>query len=250
MLTISENPDILAAEPEGSSPMMSQSSRSGVSGSGVSTRPYVSKVGILPSSLPNYHKDYMERRNAGGDHLTAPSNAGIDEPPSSRTEAERQEMSRRLKPHSRSQLRIDEAAKRPQGMTPITPLKKPKPVRWQFGIRSRNAPWEALLTIHKALRKLGATYIPDEDFDPGHGKGESEPPSGAGSFAEDYVGNSADVSSTSVDPAKRYKLPADPWHIKVRWEVSGKPSLALFHVTHPSLTTMSTPKQRQVSTRE
>ena len=132
-------------------------------------------------------------------------------------------MARRLKPHSRSQLRMDEAAKRPQGMTPINPTKKPKPVRWQFGIRSRNAPWEALLTIHKALRKLGATYIPDEDFDPRQGK-DSVPPSGEGSFADDYVsaGESAKGSSLSVDPAKRYKLPADPWHIRVRWEVKGE----------------------------
>jgi carbon catabolite-derepressing protein kinase len=229
--------------------MMSQSSRSGISGSGISARPYVSKVGILPSSIPTYHKDYMERRNAGGDHLAVPSNAGIDEPPSSRTEAERQEMARRLKPHSRSQLRLDEAAKRPQGMTPINPPKKPKPVRWQFGIRSRNAPWEALLTIHKALHKLGATYIPDEDFDPNQGKDESEPPSGDGSFAEDYVGNSAANSSTSVDPTKRYKLPADPWHIKVRWEVEGE-LIPQTYVKYLQLILCSASKQRRVPSGE
>lgn len=214
-----EHPEILAGEPEGSSPMMSQSSRSGISGGGVSPRPYVSKVGILPSSIPTYHKDYMERRNAGGDHLAPPPTAGIDEPPSARTDADRQEMARRLNPHSRSQIRLDEAAKRPQGMTPIHPPKKPKPVRWQFGIRSRNAPWEALLTIHKALNKLGATYIPDEDFDPSQRKG-SETPSGDGSFDDYHGGHSGPGSSASMNPAKRYKLPADPWHIKVRWETT------------------------------
>ena len=205
--------------------MMSQSSRSGISGTATSPRPYVSKVGILPSSLPTYHKDYMERRHAGGDETATPPAAGgaIDEPPTTRTDAERQEMARRLNPHSRSQIRIDEAAKRPQGMTPINPPKKPKPVRWQFGIRSRNAPWEALLTIHKALSKLGATYIPDEGFDPRQGKG-GEPPSGDGSFADDRSNNndghhSRNESSASMDdPVKRYKLPVDPWHIKVRWE--------------------------------
>jgi carbon catabolite-derepressing protein kinase len=202
---------------------MSQSSRSGVSTSGVlAARPYVSKVGILPSSLPSYHKDFMARRNAGEHEGSSPSaGGGVDEPPSAATEADRQEIARRLKPHSRSQLRLDEATKRPQGMTPINPPRKSKGVRWQFGIRSRNAPWEALLTIHKALKKLGATYIPDEDFDPG--QGSSEPPSGEGSFSDDYQGRKSDQNSTSkMDPLKRYKLPADPWNIKVRWESSSK----------------------------
>lgn len=219
--------------------MMSQSSRSGISGTGTSPRPYVSKVGILPSSLPTYHKDYMERRHAGGDDAATPPEARgpIDKPPTSRTDAERQEMARRLNPHSRSQIRIDEAAKRPQGMTPINPSKKPKPVRWQFGIRSRNAPWEALLTIHKALRKLGATYIPDEGFDPRRGKG-GESPSGDGSFADDRSNSnggqqSGNESSSSMDAVKRYKLPVDPWHIKVRWESASKCPTPPFFFGHP-----------------
>ena len=178
---------------------------------------------MLPSSLPGYHKEYMEKRNAGEDPTASLQAGGIEEPPSSRTEAEKQEMARRLKPHSRNHLRMDEPSKRPQGMTPINPPKKPKPVRWQFGIRSRNAPWEALLTIHKALRKLGATYIPDEDFDPSQNR--SEPPSGEGSFADDYKGGqSGKGSSTSMDPVKRYNLPADPWHIKVRWDAASRSS--------------------------
>jgi carbon catabolite-derepressing protein kinase len=218
-----EFPEMLAAEPEGSSPMMSQSSRSGISGSGITSRPYVSKVGILPSSIPAYHKDFMDRQQmTGDDQLPPPAAAGLNEPTTTRTDAEKQEMVRRLKPHSRSQLRLDEAAKRPQGMTPVNPPKKTKPVRWQFGIRSRNAPWEALLTIHKALRKLGATYVPDEDFDANAGRGDGAP-SGDGSFADDYDGRSMSRNSTqSLDPTKRYKLPADPWHIKVRWDSAGK----------------------------
>lgn len=206
--------------------MLSQSSvRSTVSASMSSPRPYVSKVGILPSSIPTYHQDFIDRQKAGGDNLAPSANNNIEEPPSSRTEAERQEMARRLKPHSRSQLRLDEASKRPQGMTPVNPVKKTKPVRWQFGIRSRNAPWEALLTIHKALRKLGATYLPDEDYEPHNGR-NSQVPSGEGSFADDYdEGSLHRGSSTSFDPLKRYKLPADPWHIKVRWEAKSTSTL-------------------------
>lgn len=199
--------------------MMSMSSaRSALSQSGISARPYVSKVGILPSSLPAYHKDFMERKKAGGDHDEAAASALHEEPTSSRTDAEKEEAARRLKPHTRSQLRIDEAAKRPQGMTPMNPAKKSRPVRWQFGIRSRNAPWEALLCIHKALYKLGATYIPDEDYAQVPHKG-GEASSGDGSFGDDYDGPPpGHDTSADLDPAKRYKLPADPWHIKVRWE--------------------------------
>lgn len=214
---------MLAGEPEGSSPMMSQSSRSGISGSGISIRPYVSKVGILPSSIPTYHKDFMDRQKSGDDSSSTHAASGLDEPSLNRTDAEKQEMVRRLKPHSRSQLRIDEAAKRPQGMTPVHPPKKTKPVRWQFGIRSRNAPWEALLTIHKALRKLGATYVPDEDFESNQGRDSEGAPSGSGSFADNYDGGPLSRDSgLSTDPAKKYKLPADPWHIKVRWDTSSK----------------------------
>lgn len=201
--------------------MMSMSSaRSGASG-GISPRPYVSKVGILPTSLPTYHKDFIERQKSGVDSQISQVAAVHDEPPTTRTDAEKEEAARRLKPHARVQMRLEEGSKRPQGMTPINPPKKPKPVRWQFGIRSRNAPWEALLCIHKALHKLGAKYIPDEDYSQSPGK-DSEVPSGDGSFADDYNGGAPlqRDSTTSLDPSKRYKLPADPWHIKVRWESS------------------------------
>ena len=125
---------------DGSSPMMSMSSaRSGASG-GISPRPYVSKVGILPTSLPTYHKDFIERQKSGVDSQISQVAAVHDEPPTTRTDAEKEEAARRLKPHARVQMRLEEGSKRPQGMTPINPPKKPKPVRWQFGIRSRNAP--------------------------------------------------------------------------------------------------------------
>lgn len=203
--------------------MLSMSSVRSAISSTVTPRPYVSKIGILPSSLPTYHRDYVERAKVGELANSPPQISVNDEPPSTRTEAEREETARRLKPHSRSQLRLEEGSKRPQGMTPINPPKKNKPVRWQFGIRSRNAPWEALLCIHKALHKLGATYIPDENFDQARREGHDGGQSGDGSFADDYDGTSLERGSTSsIDPMKRYRLPADPWHIDVRWDTSSE----------------------------
>ncbi|KAH7011832.1 kinase-like domain-containing protein [Ilyonectria destructans] len=217
MMQVNQNPDALLAEPEGSSPMLSMSSaRSGISPVAGAPRPYVSKVGILPSSLPAYHKDYIEREKAGNFKNSPPKVFVNDEPSMDRTDAEKEETARRLKPHSRSQLRLDEANKRPQGMTPIHPPKKNKPVRWQFGIRSRNSPWEALLCIHKALNKLGATYIPDEDY-------ESRNDEERGARAMDSNFDPYEEGrgmSRAIDPMKRYKLPADPWHINVRWDTA------------------------------
>jgi carbon catabolite-derepressing protein kinase len=220
LMQVNQIPGAPGTEPEGSSPMLSMSSaRSVISQNSITPRPYVSKIGILPTSIPAYHKDFIEREKAGIAQNISPTVNNNDEPFSSRTEAEREETARRLKPHTRSQLRLDEGPGRPQGMTPINPPKKSKPVRWQFGIRSRNAPWEALLSIHKSLHKLGATYIPDEDYEQAHAKGSEGAPSTEGSFVNDYdAASSARGSSSSMDPAKRYKLPADPWHIKVRWD--------------------------------
>ena len=136
-----------------------------------SPRGNVSKVGILPTSLPALHKEYLERQNAGIEEPLS-SQPVPDVPLQPRTPAEQQEAVRRLKPHSKSAVRLDDGA-RPQGMTPVAPAKKIKPLRWQFGIRSRNAPWEALLCIYKALVKLKATWILDEDYERVHGP-ESE----------------------------------------------------------------------------
>ena len=151
----------------GASPLASSSRSITSTSTSASPRPYVSKVGILPSSLPAYHKDFMEREKAGVEEAP-PAPAAPDPPPHPRTQAEQEETARRLKPHSRSQIRLDEASKRPQGLTPVHAPRKSKPVRWQFGIRSRNAPWEALVCIYKALNKLGCGWIPDEDYDKYH----------------------------------------------------------------------------------
>ncbi|KAK2034577.1 Pkinase-domain-containing protein [Colletotrichum zoysiae] len=219
LMQVNEAMSSLSVDQDGSnSPLPSASSaRSGGSTVG-GQRPYISKIGILPSSLPAYHKEYVEREKGGFEDHPTPTIV-VDEPgPSARTDAEREETARHLKPHSRnSQVRLDDSAKRPQGMTPVVQAKKTKPVRWQFGIRSRNAPWEALLCIHKALNKLGATYVPDEDYEKLHGA-ETDQPSNEGSFVDDYASQGGNGSTSSIDPLKRYKLPADPWHIKVRWE--------------------------------
>jgi len=140
------------------------------------------------------------------------------------------ETARRLNPHSKSQIRLDEASKRPPGMTPV-PAKKAKPTKWQFGIRSRNQPLEAIGCIYRALQKLGAEWVVDEDWQPSHGESQDDDRTNNNSFASNASGASLhhsesmprqDNSSSSIrfqrlDPNGDYKLPADPWVLRVRW---------------------------------
>lgn len=143
---------------------LADSTRSTSTVTSASPRGNVSHVGILPTSLPALHREYLERQNAG---IEEPLNAPVPEVPlQPRTPAEQQEAVRRLKPHSKNTMRHDESH-RPQQLTPVA-TKKTKPVRWQFGIRSRNAPFEALLCIYKALARLGATWLRDEDYNKVH----------------------------------------------------------------------------------
>ncbi|RYC65566.1 hypothetical protein CHU98_g638 [Xylaria longipes] len=198
---------------------LADSTRSTSTVTSVSPRGYVSHVGILPTSIPALHREYLERQNAGIDE---PLDVPIpDVPLQPRTRAEQQEAVRRLKPHSKNTMRHDESHSRPQQMTPVAP-KKSKPVRWQFGIRSRNAPFEALLCIYKALSKLGATWLEDEDYDKVHGEElEARGISRVNSLDKEnpYEGLSLDqIDLKTFDPVKYYKLPADPWHITCRWK--------------------------------
>lgn len=137
--------------------------------------PYKSKIGILPSSLTPYHRAYMEARKSGKPMETPlPVEKPEDKEPHPQTEAEKAETARRLNPHSKSQIKLDEASKRPAGMTPV-PQKKPKPTKWQFGIRSRNQPLEAIGCIYRALQKLGAEWVIDEGYDvSGGSQGDEE----------------------------------------------------------------------------
>ncbi|OTA90506.1 hypothetical protein M434DRAFT_22912 [Hypoxylon sp. CO27-5] len=188
-----------------------------------SPRGYVSHVGILPTSLPSLHKKYLERQNAG---IEEPLDAQPipDVPLQPRTPAEQQEAARRLKPHSKSAMRLDDSQYHPQTMTPVAP-KRSKQVRWQFGIRSRNAPFEALLCIYKSLSKLGASWVVDEDYEKAHSGAEKSNP---------YEGMSPDeIDLETFDPIKYYKLPADPWHIVCRWRKDDirKTSVSSGHVS-------------------
>lgn len=71
---------------------------------------------------------------------------------------EQAETARRLKPHSRSTIQIQSiTADAPKGVIIATPTKPPKGQRtkWQFGIRSKNEPIDAVSCLYKALVSMG-----------------------------------------------------------------------------------------------
>jgi carbon catabolite-derepressing protein kinase len=111
----------------------------------------VSTVAILPSSLTEYHKAYMK----GHPRPPHPPEHDGGPPNPEQTEEQRQISARRLKPNFRALP--DASRQRPEPMTSLPP-KKPRPTKWQFGIRSRNQPAEAMLAIFKALKAMGADW--------------------------------------------------------------------------------------------
>ena len=218
---------------------------------------YVSSIGILPSSMPGYHRAYLAGRPSTTGE--SPSNEVHSEDlPRQQSSEEQAATARRLKPHSRSQLNLEKAAQKPENMTPL-PAKKPKQTKWQFGIRSRNQPLEAMACIYRALHKLGAEWELEEPRDAkvesqGYGSesdgsgdegDESEPREQKSRRRRDKISRSPDTSPNRPDSnlssigsdlserrRERYEslshsshgnsfLPEDPWIISCRWLKGG-----------------------------
>lgn len=136
-------------------------------------KPYVSKIGILTTSLPMYHNQIMEMRRAdqrrrraeeqgealeleGMDKLFRMS---LDVDSREQTSEEQAETARRLKPHSRSTIQLQtitaNASKDPTGVLITAPKTKGNRTKWQFGIRSKSEPLDAIKCLYKALGSMG-----------------------------------------------------------------------------------------------
>jgi carbon catabolite-derepressing protein kinase len=128
----------------------------------------ISHVRILPTSLPYVHEQLMEQREreqrarneileqrlqeAG--HLNREGQAAAYRDMSPEEQAA---TARALKPHSRSVVDLDKLRFEPPIGQPIE--KQPKRSRkWQFGIRSRNQPYEAMLYLYRAIAAQGGLW--------------------------------------------------------------------------------------------
>lgn len=103
-----------------------------------------STISILPSSLPAYHRSLM---------------ASTSDRPT--TIAEEPAL-------SRQKLTVSTD----MSHHPNVQVKRVRPQRWHFGIRSRSSPVEVMLEIYRALREMGAEWI---DREPAPGEDPVDP---------------------------------------------------------------------------
>jgi len=177
-----------------------------------------SSISILPSSMPTYHQAVMSGASPSATTSTTFRPGG-------------------MKP--RTLERFTPVVTNPPGMSTH---RRPKQTKWQFGIRSRNAPLEAVSCIYRALKRLGAEWVdtgaPDGDSDHDHDDhddddGDHEEPDDV-YHSENSDGSDAAANiehthkSTRVPTSSSKKVghcqrrsrraPQDPWIIQARWK--------------------------------
>lgn len=228
---------------------------------------YQSKVGILTSSLPFYHNQFMEARKKsqripGSGEPTESSEGAQSSKLSVYTDfrelspEEQAANARRLKPHSRSTIQLQNiTSKAPENsdLHSHGSGKKKNPSKWQFGIRSRNQPLDAVHCIYKALRAQGAewhieppkpkdnhsgsfpeAHLSEDPEKDRHRRTDHDKNTKTTShhYGSDGAGNSVAATqrphdegyeSDDIDPDHRPPgyLPKDPWVIHVRWRKDG-----------------------------
>ena len=128
--------------------------------------------------MPYYHKQYMEhkkkeervqreykRKKDEGEEMTAEELAMFKDLSMGSSEKERSAeeqaaTARNLKPHSRSTIQLQHIISMPPEKSEDSKESSSKKTRtrWQFGIRSRNLPHEAMHCVYKALHAQGARW--------------------------------------------------------------------------------------------
>ncbi|KAK6412475.1 Protein kinase, partial [Oleoguttula sp. CCFEE 5521] len=243
-----------------------------------------STIGVLPSSLTEYHLAYMRgqiNKTSSPTHMEDQRTGDLDRP---RTKEEQEATAKRLKPHSKSSANLHRHAEKPEPMTsmPEKAAKKPRTTKWQFGIRSRNSPAEAMLAIYKALLKMGAEWeVPaakpigtshSSEASPDRSRPEESPEY---SDSDPDAGTDPEYATRSQQelrrqrreeregqPAERrgrerygrwndwgYSIPEDPWCLNARFLKEGMFAPGVVHPTstHPSQVDLKTGETRRHS---
>ena len=120
-----------------------------------------------------YHNQIMDMRRADQRHKHAKGQSeslrpeeleklpklSLDVDSREQTSEEQAETARRLKPHSRSTIQLQaitaNANKDPTGVIINTSKTKGNRTKWQFGIRSKSEPLDAIKCLYKALGSMG-----------------------------------------------------------------------------------------------
>ncbi|KIW68908.1 hypothetical protein, variant [Phialophora macrospora] len=211
-------------------------------------RPRISNIRVLNTSLPHVHEELLQLRakaKANGEDpdtilhpLSQDDKDEADSPipeeikdehgnPIYRSKEEQEATSRALKPHSRSVTGLSamrDPKNRPESMTSLsTEEKRPatsktKQRRWQFGIRSRNQPWEAMKCLYGALIAQGAEWevnpwLRGDNMPDGEDEKDGIPPPPL----ELEPGQRHEVLQQRFSfVAEDYYIPRDPFNIRAR----------------------------------
>lgn len=187
----------------------------------------VSHVRILPTSLPYVHDQLMEHRDreqrARSKILEERLQEAHDDDGQGLRELSPEEQAttaRALKPHARSVVDLDKLHLEPPISRPTT--QQPKRSRkWQFGIRSRNQPYEAMLYLYRAIAAQGGVWdiqpvesgklvccVSPDFHSPPEGT-QIEPDSTSSDHPKPLQNKYPDLPSD-------YYIPRDPWFIRAR----------------------------------
>ncbi|KAL3476839.1 kinase-like domain-containing protein [Aspergillus californicus] len=169
--------------------------------------PRVSHVRILPTSLPYVHDQLMEQRERERQRerrdLEEQAQKRMEDEDVHRAALPQEEQAatvRALKPHSRSIVDLDKLRfDPPESRSAAHQPKRSR--RWQFGIRSRNQPYEAILYLYKAIAAQGGLWEM-QPFDTGSTM-DSEAPD-------------RPLQNKYPDLPSDYYIPKDLWFIRVR----------------------------------
>ncbi|KAJ5917945.1 hypothetical protein N7454_010320 [Penicillium verhagenii] len=177
--------------------------------------PRPSHVRILPTSLPYVHDQLMEQRDreqrARVDEVRRKEAArneaegyGFDH--GELTPEEQAATARALKPHARSIIDLDKLRLEPPMGHPIAQQPPKRSRKWQFGIRSRNQPYEAMLYLYRAIAAQGGVW----DVQP------VESGTQIGLEATSSPDKPKPLQNKYPDLPSDYYIPKDPWFIRAR----------------------------------
>lgn len=224
-------------------------------------RPRVSTVKVLNTSLPSVHEDLLkirEKARAEGKDpdmmFQIPSTEKHESPtlpipeevrdqtglPVNLPPEEQEATARALKPHSRSFTNLASVMGQKGHSAPLPSVQeqekekkaptKSKARKWQFGIRSRNQPFEAMKCLYQALKAAGADWetVPlmkptsvengdenghDHDDDANDEDHELDLPP----VPELEPGQRHTILQSKYDHLPSdYYIPRDPWNIRAR----------------------------------
>ena len=181
------------------------------------------------------HNQLMEQRDRRAaqeeeEQLQQQKRQEVEEvPPGERSPEEQEATARALKPHSRSLVDLRDLRYQPPEPSAAARAPPRRSRKWQFGIRSRNQPYEAILYLYKAIEAQGGVW----DIIPAEPEGGQPPP-------QQQQQQEAETGSEDEEKPlqKKYPhlpsdffIPKDPWFIRLRLLKEG--------VKAPDMTTSS-----------